>query len=85
VFIAEELQRNFTQVFILRGLRRDAWGLVVRRRELKAGKHRRVTTKESDEVNVDRGRGLNEVRAENGGARRAKGDGLPKNMREYSI
>jgi hypothetical protein len=49
---------------------------------VKVGKHRRATTKESDEVSVARGCGLHKVRAENGGAKR---DGLPKNMREYSI
>jgi len=59
VFIAEELQRTFLQVFILRGLRGKALGLVVNCRKLNVGKHRRVTTKESDEVNVERGRGLN--------------------------
>ena len=45
----------------------------------------RVNLGESDEVNVDRGRGLSGVRDENRGAKSAKGDGLPKNMREYSI
>jgi hypothetical protein len=82
VFIAEELQRTFTQVFILRGLRGETGKssrLVVEKLK------RRVRAKESDEAKVDRGRELNEARAENRGAKRANREGLPKNMREYSM